>query len=108
VLTGAGIFFPEDKPTIVDRCIAMMIKLIDPHRFSDAKTMCQRIQESSVDWTIVRTNIQHDRCSQKPYKTGMLGMPGATSGINRKLLAQFIVDCLEKNLFINQAPVVWG
>ena len=53
-LTGTGVRATEDTPSFIDRVLNTAVKLVDPERIHDGIAHAVVLQESSVDWTVLR------------------------------------------------------
>ncbi len=103
-LTGTGVRFPGDKPSLIDHILNISIKLIDRNRIIDGIEHAKVMQQGPVNWTLVRvlklTNGKHH------------GTPHLTTGgpaelfTPRARVAAAIVEIIRTNTFHRQAPVV--
>lgn len=105
-LTGSGIFLDGDKPRLVDRILTKTLALIDPHRIKDGIEMVKRLLASDLDWTIVRTPLQHSFSSTDNRAIGLLGSKGQTLKCSRNFIADFIYECAINPGYIRQYPVI--
>jgi putative NADH-flavin reductase len=62
------------------------------------------LQESNLDWTIVRPVGLTDKDEIKELAIGDKGRHTPT--ISRKAVAKFMVDCLESTEYVHKAPVI--
>lgn len=53
-LTGNGVRQNEDKLFFLDRLLNWSIKLVDPKRIQDGKDHVELLQDSGVNWVVVR------------------------------------------------------
>lgn len=53
-LTGTGVRVPGDTPSFIDRVMNLAILTIDPDRIHDGIEHARVVQQSDLDWTIVR------------------------------------------------------
>ena len=102
-LTGTGVRFPGDKISLVDRVLNMSIRLIDPARIQDGKDHVALLQQSNLDWTVIRVlklqNIQPMPFSLKPN--------GPTKWVvGREEVARAVLEVIENNSFVQQAPII--
>lgn len=105
-LSGGGLPFPEkDKPKFIDKMIRTIMKVVVPKILNDAILHHKVLEESQLDWTIVRgprlTNDQHTG----QYRVGWVGVNASTK-ISRADLADFILINVQNDQFVGQMPFV--
>ena len=71
--------------------------------YNDHNRQEDLLKKSSLNWTIVRPVFLNNKDTAS-YQIAS-GKP-KTTGISRKAVAKFIVDIIEKNSFIREAPVI--
>jgi len=104
-LTGTGVRVPEDAPSFIDRILNFTIKIIDPERIKDGIAHAKVLQDSDLDWTIVRVLKLSN--SPKINQKYMLTTGGpAELHTSRKKVAQVLVDLIEDKNYIRKMPVV--
>jgi putative NADH-flavin reductase len=64
------------------------------------------LENSKLDWTVVRPVMLTDKDDQMEVITNLKGTPKLNSGVSRSAVAHFILDCAEKGSFIRQKPGV--
>jgi len=102
-LTGTGVRFNGDKITIIDRMLNFSIGIIDPKRIADGKKHVELLKKSGTNWTIVRV-LKLQNTAPSPF---ILSSNGPTKPyVSRLDVAAAIIEVLEKNSFIRQAPVI--
>ena len=105
-LTSTGVRMPGDKPGLMDRLGNWFMRQSDPDRFRDGVAHAHVMMQSDCDWTLLRvlklTNGRH--------KGSPLLAANAPSEIftPRARVAATILQLLEGNDYIRQAPVVRG
>lgn len=105
-LTGTGVRFPGDKPSLLDHLLNISIKLIDRKRIIDGIEHAEVMQQSSVNWTLLRVlKLTGGKHSGRPRLTS--GGP-AELFTPRARVAAAIVEIINTNTFHRQAPVVSG
>ena len=102
-LTGTGVRFPGDKISLIDRILNTSIAVIDPKRIQDGKDHVVLLQQSSLEWTVIRVlklqNIQPKSFSLKPG--------GPTKWVvGREEVAAAVLQVIEQDSFIRQAPII--
>jgi len=104
-LTGTGVRIPQDKPSFVDKILNFIIKMIDPDRIKDGIEHAKVLQNSGLDWTIVRVlKLNNSKKNIANYKLTSGG--AAELQTSRKKVAQVIVDLIEDKNYIGGMPVI--
>jgi putative NADH-flavin reductase len=102
-LTGTGVRFPGDKISLIDRFLNLSITVIDPARVKDGKNHVTALQDSGLDWTVIRV-LKLQNIPLKPFE---LREHGPTKWyVGRQEVAQAVLQVLEQNSFIAQAPII--
>lgn len=102
-LTGTGVRQKGDKITIIDRILNLSISLIDPKRIKDGLRHAEIIQNSNLDWSIVRV-LKLDNFMTKKYKLTKNGPTKVLTSRNEVGLA--IIELLKNNSFIKEMPII--
>lgn len=104
-LTGTGVRFEGDKPSLFDRVGNFIIKLIDRKRIVDGIEHAEVLKNSGLDWTILRVLklSQKDEWNNKYQLTENGPAENITS---RKKVAKILVDLVDSGDYIKKAPVV--
>jgi len=106
-LTGTGVSLPEDTPSFVDRILNFIIKILDPERIKDGIGHAKVLQDSGLDWTIVRVlKLSNSPKMTQKYRLTTCGP--AEIHTSRKKVAQVMVDLIEDRKYIRKMPVVSG
>lgn len=105
-LSGTGVRMPGDKPGILDHFGNWLISQVDPERVRDGVAHAHVMMQSDSDWTLLRvlklTNGHH---------TGQVELSANVPSemfTPRARVAAALVQILENNQYIRQAPVVRG
>jgi len=105
-LSGGGLPFPEkDQPKFADKAIRFIMKLAVPKVLNDAVKHHEVLEESELDWIIVRAPRLTDDEPKKDYRVGWVGVNASTK-IARADLANFILKQVESDTFLYQMPFV--
>lgn len=67
--------------------------------------MAKAIRSSSLDWTIVRLPLLHDRAVKAPARPRRVGEGGGLR-LSRSALAAFLLDEAETLRWVHQAPLL--
>ncbi len=66
----------------------------------------QLLEKSSVGWTVVRTPVHNNRIDQKIKHIGF-NQPMPWSTPSRLAICGFIVECMERNKWVNKSPIIF-
>lgn len=105
VSAGAGVRMPEDRPGLVDRIIVGLLKRFSRHVYEDMVRAVALVQAADLDWTIVRVPRLVDGPTSGQVRTGYVGQ-GTGMSLSRADLAAFLVQQLESETYLRQAPVI--
>lgn len=102
-LTGTGVRFPGDHVTLIDRILNTSIRLIDLARVRDGVDHVAVLEQSSLEWTILRV-LKLQNTASKPF---VLREHGPTKWyVSREEVADAALQVLEQGTFIKQAPIL--
>lgn len=104
-LTGTGVRLPNDRPSVVDRVLNRAVYLIAPKRIEDGIKHAQVLQESALDWTVLRVL----KLTNLSFGTGRyrLSEHGPAEPLtSRRKVARIILDLLDSKDFTNKMPIV--
>jgi putative NADH-flavin reductase len=104
-LTGAGVKDPQDQPKLVDHAIRGLLVLLQKDVLRDAEQHARVIQQSALDWTIVRGPRLNEGPRTGTYRVGMIGKNSGTL-VSRADLADFMLKHVDDTTYLGQAPVV--
>ena len=105
-LTGTGVRLPGDRIPLFDRAANFAIGVVDPKRIADGKEHVRILQESTVDYTILRvlklTGGRHQgTVTLTPHGPAELFTPRARVGAA-------VVQLIETGAFQRALPVISG
>jgi hypothetical protein len=103
ILTGAGIALENEKLEAGNKLLTFIIKKIAPGRFADGVAQCNVLSQSGLNYTIVRVPLLTNKKIQKKPKA-QLKQPGIFSNVSRLNVADFILNCVENEQYIEKAP----
>jgi len=105
VTAGAGVSDPNDAPKFFNKLMNRLVKSISGNVYADMVEVARIVRESDVNWTIVRV----PRLIDGP-KTGKVSVAWVGKGmgmqISRADLAAFLLDQLEDDTYLRQAPAI--
>jgi putative NADH-flavin reductase len=102
-VTGTGVRFPGDKITLIDRFLNMGVGIVDPARVKDGRDHQEVLKNSNLDWTTIRV-LKLQNVTRQPF---VLALHGPTKPyVGREEVAQAMLEVIEQNSFIRQAPIL--
>ena len=104
-LSGGGLRAPQDRPKLPDRLIRAALKLMAGFVLADAEGHLAVLEESGLDWTVVRGPRLTEEPGKGRYRVGWVGVDASTQ-ISRDDLADFILTQVEDRRFVLQLPFV--
>lgn len=103
--TGAGVRQPEDKPKLADHFITALLKLVAKEVWLDSARNVQVIQDSGLDWTVVRYPRLLDGDAQGKYRFGYVSSDSSTR-LSRADAAASVLKELTENKWLKKLPLV--
>jgi nucleoside-diphosphate-sugar epimerase len=102
---GAGVGDPKDEPKFFNRAMNFLLKRVSRWVYEDMVNTVEAVRDSEVKWTIVRVPMLTDN---KPTGKVVASYVGKGMGprITRADMASFILEQLESDAFIHQAPAI--
>jgi putative NADH-flavin reductase len=104
VLTGAGVKWPQDPPSVASVVFVPLLKLLSPRVLRDAELAVATIVASDLDWTIVRAPRLGDGPRTGVYRHGYI-RTGFTA-VARADVAAFMLQQLTDPRYIREAPII--
>ena len=102
-VTGTGVRFPGDNISLVDRVLNLAVATIDPNRVNDGLNHTKVLQQSDLDWTLIRL-LKLQNGNPQPFA---LKLNGPTKWyVAREEVAGAMLQVLTENTFIKQAPII--
>lgn len=102
-LTGTGARQAGDKITLIDRLMNLSISLIDPSRVKDGINHIAVLEQSGLDWTVLRVLKLTNRLAGK-FSLSEHGP--AKTFVSRATVAEAILKLLEEKSFVRQSPIL--
>ena len=102
-LTGSGARLPDDRPSLLDYALNIPLKLVDPNRINDGIEHLEVLQDSSLDWTVIRV-LKLTSGAVGPFSLTPHGP--AKLFTSRREVAQAILEVIQADNFVRQAPVI--
>ena len=105
-VTGAGLKVKDDPHSLIADVSEKVFTIVDPYRISDAKKQQLLLEESQLNWTVLRTPI-HNKNSHGEVSHVGFSQPPPWKTISRVAISKFIIECIEKNQYVKKAPIIW-
>ncbi|MFC5278513.1 NAD(P)-dependent oxidoreductase [Halorubrum rubrum] len=105
-LVGAGIREEGESVNLGGRMMGVLLKLLARSVLEDARDQVELIKDSDTRWTVVRAPRLTENAHTGEFHHGTdlsLGMRDTAARAN---VAEFILDCLEGNLYVHEMPKV--
>lgn len=105
-LSGGGVRFPQDQPKFIDHVFKFLLKTVSPKVLADGEAHVKLIQQSDVEWIVVRAPRLTDNAHTKQYKTGFIGDDGMSTQCSRANVADFMLKCVTDQRWVKQGPFI--
>lgn len=102
-LTGTGVRFDGDKPSLIDRLLTIGVGMVDPQRMSDGKQHAELLKASSLDWTLLRV-LKLQNTPPRPYRLTTGGPAKLIT--SRDEVASAVITLLQDNSFVAKSPII--
>jgi putative NADH-flavin reductase len=104
-LTGAGVSDPKDEPKLFDKAITTLLKLLQKDVLEDAEGHARVIEDSRLDWVIVRGPMLTEGERKGEYRVGYVGKNSGPR-ISRADVADFMLRQTEDDTHLGRKPMV--
>ncbi|QAY58973.1 SDR family oxidoreductase [Microbacterium protaetiae] len=105
-LSGGGLRAEGfDQPKAADKVIRFLLKTLSGHVLADAERHLAVLEETTLDWTVVRGPRLTESPGDGVYRVGWVGV-GTGTQISRDDLADFILTQVDDLSFVRQLPFV--
>lgn len=105
-LVGAGVREEGESVSLGGRVMGALLKLLARSVLEDARDQVDLLKDSSTRWTVVRG----PRLTEGPHSGAFRHGTDLTLGMGdtaaRANVAEFILDCLEADLYVHELPKV--
>lgn len=106
-LTGTGVRADGDTPSLLDKILNFFVKLIDADRVNDGVLHVQVLQDSGLDFTVLR--VLKLSQSEKEFTDYKLTDGGPAEWESpRKKVAKVLVDLINDKKYIGKLPIISG
>lgn len=102
-LTGTGVRFPADTPSLMDKILSVAVTIVDPERIKDGIMHAKVLRDSGLDWTIIRV-LKLQNTKPKPFVLKMHGPAKLVT--SRAEVADAALIALADPSMIKQSPII--
>lgn len=104
-LSGSSVQAQQDKPKLVNRLIKFYTQATTGSSLKDAEQQFMALQNSDVDWVVVRGPILTEGPHTGTYR---IGWTGVNTGIrvSRANVADFMLKQVTDRTYLRQAPLI--
>ena len=106
-LTGTGVRVEGDIPSLIDKILNFFVKLIDPNRVNDGVLHVQVLQDSGLDFTVVRV-LKLGKGDKEFIDYKLTNGGPAEWESSRKKVAKVLVDLINDKKYIGKLPIISG
>lgn len=103
-VTGGSLDIYGDKKSLANQFGAILFRMIYSEMIKDKKKELALLQESEIDWTLVRLPFVVEKNSNKPIKDSLYDMPGLT--ITNRDIADFLITEISASKYLRQTPFI--
>lgn len=105
-LSGGGLHAEgKDEPKLPDRIIRGLLKLLSGRVLKDAEAHLALLQQSGMEWTVVRGPRLTEEPGTGSYGVGWVG-GDSTTKISRDDLAEFLLTQIDDRQYVHEMPFV--
>ncbi len=105
-LVGAGVREEGESVTLSGRVMGALLKLMARSVLEDARDHVELVRASDTDWTVVRGPRLTEAPHTGEFRHGTERSLGMRDAAARANVAEFILDCLEDDLYVHEMPKI--
>jgi putative NADH-flavin reductase len=105
IATGAGVADPQDKPQLIEKLFAFLLRLFARNVLADSQGMVAAVRRSDLEWTLARAPRLNDKPGGGELKVGYAGK-GPGTQLARKDFARFMLAQLTDETWVRKAPML--
>jgi putative NADH-flavin reductase len=105
-LVGAGVREEDESVSLGGRAMGGLLKLLAPSVLEDARNQVAAVRASDTRWTVVRGPRLTEGAHTGAFRHGTDLTLGVRDTAARANAAEFILDCLEDDLYVHEMPKV--
>lgn len=106
-LTGTGVRIDGDNPSLIDKVLNFVVKLVDPERINDGVEHVKVLRESGLDYSIVRV-LKLTESKKEVFNYVLTDGGPAELKTSRKKVARVLVDLINDKKYFAKLPVISG
>ena len=105
-LVGAGVREDGESVSLGGRAMNALLKLLAGSVLEDARTQVELIKDGDARWTVVRGPRLTEEAHTGQFRHEADLSLGVRDTAARANVAEFIVDCLEDDLYVHEMPKI--
>jgi hypothetical protein len=105
-LVGAGVREEGESVSLGGRTMGALLKLMARSVLDDAKEHVEMVRASDTRWTVVRGPRLTEGAHTGQFRHGTDLSLGVRAAAARANVADFVLDCLEEDLYVHEMPKV--
>jgi len=105
-LVGAGVREDGESVSLGGRVMNGLLKLLAGSVLEDARTQVELIKDGDTRWTVVRGPRLTEEAHTGEFRHGTDLSLGVRDTAARANVAEFIIDCLEDDLYVHEMPKI--
>jgi len=105
VMQGFHLPFPGDPQNPGRAAIRAILRVINKNLLTDSLAMAHTVQQSNLDWTVIRAPRVFNGPPTKACRTGQLEL-GPWNSVSNGDVAQLMLRCLKDRDSIHHAPMI--
>lgn len=102
---GAGVAFSQDDPNLFNKLMGFLVRTLSTNVYEDMKGTAEVIRASELDWTIVRAPMLVAGPPKDAVRVGYVGR-GTGARITRQDMARFMLEQVDREEYLRDAPVI--
>lgn len=106
VLSSSVVGDPADKPTLGQSFTSWLVKTFRRDIYDDSLAKARVVQESGLDWTVVRASILTNGPATK-YRVGRMEK-GMGLRVSRADVADLMLKCSTEGKYVRELPYISG
>lgn len=104
-LTGGSVSAPDDDPSVLEKMVYPLVRHVIPAAWKDAYDHADVLEESGLEWTIVRAPLLLDGPHTGDYHVGNMG-DDSSFKVSRENVADFMLKVLAEGSYVREMPMV--
>lgn len=105
VSAGAGVEVSQDDPQFINKVIGFLVRTFSKNVYEDMARTVEAVRNSNLAWTVVRVPMLTDDPAKGNVKVAYVGK-GMGARITRADMAEFMLQQVEDDAYLQQAPAI--